>query len=229
MSATINRIIYILCIAAIIWAFLATKGCSDKAGQISSKDAYEKSLKDTILMTIKAKDGIVTTYKTQVEVDAATIRDITSQNESLNKTLSDMKVKLNNVLSISQIETHTGIKHDTIPVPFPVHDTVRPGRKPVAFSDSTKHYIIKGIAYPTKIILTTIDFPDSTTIVSESQGGLLTKEKYLLKVSHSNPYINTTGIESLVLKPDKKWFQTTAFKIGVGFAAGIYIERYLTR
>ena len=62
--------IYIIAVAAIICAILATKGCNNKAGELTELNNYNQSLKDSV-KSFTAKDGIVTTYKEQSEADKA--------------------------------------------------------------------------------------------------------------------------------------------------------------
>jgi hypothetical protein len=35
-----------------------------------------------------------------------------------------------------------------------------------------------------------------------------------------NPNVSITGLENIYIKQDKKWHQTTAFKVGVGAIIG---------
>jgi hypothetical protein len=214
--------IYIICVAAITWALLATKGCNDKSGELTQLDSYNKSLKDTALQAFKAKDGVETVYKLQVQVDKNVITEITNENSSLKKKLEDMKVKTWSVQTITQVETRTVLVHDTIKLK---KDTIKIGNnESIPFADSNKNYNIQGQVAPSQVIFTQISFKDSATMVSETQGGFLRKEQYELKISHSNPYISTTGLESFILKSEKKWFQTTVFKFGTGVIAGILIK-----
>lgn len=214
--------IYIIAISAIAWALLATKGCNDKSGELTQLSTYNKSLKDTALQAFKAKDGVETVYKLQAQVDKNVITEITNENSSLKKRLDDMKVNIGGVQTVTQVETRTLLVHDTVKLK---KDTIRIGNnESIPFADSNKNYNIQGQVAPSQVIFTQISFKDSATMVSETQGGFLRKEQYDIKISHSNPYISTTGLESFILKPEKKWYQTTVFKFSTGVVAGVVIK-----
>ena len=52
----------------------------------------------------------------------------------------------------------------------------------------------------------------------------------VLEVKHNNPYTTTTALKNIQLDPPpKKWFQTTAAKVGFGFVAGSVGILYLIK
>jgi hypothetical protein len=40
-----------------------------------------------------------------------------------------------------------------------------------------------------------------------------------------NPNMQITGMQNIYIKEDKKWYQTTAFKLGVGALIGFGVSR----
>lgn len=50
-----------------------------------------------------------------------------------------------------------------------------------------------------------------------------------LEVIHENPYTSTTALKNIELKPTKKWYQKTGFKIASGFIAGSAAMLYICK
>ena len=225
-----QKIPYIVALMAIGWAIMSTQKCTDNKKALTELSNYDSKKNDTV-QTLKAKNGQLIKYVDQTQANYLSARAILDENADLKEELNNMKVKLSKVQQVSQIVNHISPpKQDTIVVPITYlvdtsmpcpqkHDTAK-------FSDITKYYTIKGAVTPKSVEFTKIDFPDTITTVSENVGSIF-KDIYALKITHSNPYINTTGIQSLVIKPDKMWYQTTVFKLAVGFVAGIYVETKL--
>jgi hypothetical protein len=54
---------------------------------------------------------------------------------------------------------------------------------------------------------------------------LLKKKNTVVRLRVDNPNVQIVGLENIYIKQDKKWHQTTAFKVGIGaiigFALGV--------
>jgi hypothetical protein len=53
---------------------------------------------------------------------------------------------------------------------------------------------------------------------------LLKKSDTVVRMRVDNPNVAITGMSNIYIKQDKKWHQTTAFKVGVGMLLGIGIS-----
>jgi hypothetical protein len=52
---------------------------------------------------------------------------------------------------------------------------------------------------------------------------LLKKKDTVVRLRVDNPNVAIVGMENIYIKQDKKWHQTTAFKIGVGVLIGVAV------
>ena len=53
---------------------------------------------------------------------------------------------------------------------------------------------------------------------------LLKKKDTVVRMRVDNPNVQVVGLENIYIKEEKKWHQTTAFKVGVGVLLGIGIS-----
>jgi hypothetical protein len=47
------------------------------------------------------------------------------------------------------------------------------------------------------------------------------KSDQVVRLRVDNPNVQVVGLENIYIKQDKKWHQTTAFKVGVGVLIGV--------
>jgi hypothetical protein len=47
------------------------------------------------------------------------------------------------------------------------------------------------------------------------------KSDQVVRLRVDNPNVSITGMDNIYIKQDKKWHQTTAFKVGVGVLIGV--------
>jgi hypothetical protein len=52
---------------------------------------------------------------------------------------------------------------------------------------------------------------------------LLKKSDKVVRMRVDNPNVTITGMDNIYIKEDKKWHQTTAFKLGVGMLIGVAV------
>lgn len=57
------------------------------------------------------------------------------------------------------------------------------------------------------------------------KGFLTRKRDKVVRISVDNPYVEVTGMNNVVIRQDKKWWQTNAAKIGLGAVLGFAICR----
>jgi hypothetical protein len=211
---------YAIIVVLTILLLLSIKSCNGNKQSFEDISTYQQSLKDSVKY-YKDKSGTIIAYKEQIQATETTLSEIRKENASLNKQLEDMKVR--NPTVITQIVTH--IVHDSLP-PIILHDSIT-SRKNIAFKDSSKYYFIKGLVNNKQIVLTSIDFPDSTLLVTEQKGGFFKKTSYQIDIRHSNPYVRTTSIESISVTPNVPFYKKPLFLILTGFVGGLYLESHL--
>jgi hypothetical protein len=52
---------------------------------------------------------------------------------------------------------------------------------------------------------------------------LLKKKDTVVRLRVDNPNVQVVGMDNIYIKQEKKWHQTTAFKLGVGMIIGVAI------
>ncbi len=57
------------------------------------------------------------------------------------------------------------------------------------------------------------------------EGSILRKRDKVVRIAVDNPYVSVTGISNVVIRQDKKWWQTDAAKIGLGAFIGFGLTR----
>ena len=57
------------------------------------------------------------------------------------------------------------------------------------------------------------------------EGSILRKRDKVVRIAVDNPYVSVTGINNVVIRQDKKWYQTDAAKIGLGAFIGFGLTR----
>ena len=55
--------------------------------------------------------------------------------------------------------------------------------------------------------------------------GIPKGREYAIDIVNSNPYVQTTNIQTYKIVQEKKWWDTKAFSIGVGFIGGFVLAR----
>jgi len=210
----------IILYSAIILLLINTfKQCRNKKvfkDEVTSYAAY----KDTVKL-YKARNGDIVAYNESLEISEKALRIM---NDSLDKALKNLKVKDPEV--IIQIKERIVIKevevmfHDSIPCP--------PFYKP--FDLSHEFYSLSGSVTNTKFKLDSIKIPNMrSVVVGTKKNGFLKRNDHIVTIQNSNPFMSTKKITSYTIKEEKKWYETTSFKVGVGFLGGILTYRTMSK
>ncbi len=143
--------------------------------------------------------------------------------------------KLKNIKS--QVRVITSTRLDTIFIPFNEPDVFDPDifddvnnviSVPKPFLAFNKWYWIEGRIVKRGLEIDTIQFfnTQTVTIGNKRLKGLrnIFKRKIpTVEIINESPYVSVQGLQNVVIKRKrKKFWQTTAFKVGVGFGLGIY-------
>ena len=214
IKSIIKFIPYIIIILLII-IIIFLQRCS-----VRKQNAYINNItsyKDTA-KTYKDKTGNLISYNETLE---AQNRQQLSDLLKANKQLYLLQQSFKTVESATEIKTVIKLLHDTIhfkdsiPCNFDIFSIV----------DTNKWYHLKVLIGPDLFSIDTLSiFNTQSCVIGEKKVSFWKKPKRRIEVINTNPYFITTNIGSYVISEDKKWYQTTAFKFGVGLVTGYFIS-----
>jgi hypothetical protein len=142
--------------------------------------------------------------------------------------IAALELELNNPVEVVKFKTRTVIKTE-----FKVGDTVIIERVPhlrlpLKFYKAEKFWVIGG-QLTTKGNLqidSLIMNADFTYAVGDTiRKGLFKRRDKVIRMRIDNPNMQITGMNNIYIKQEKKWYQTTAFKVGVGALIGFGVSR----
>ena len=145
--------------------------------------------------------------------------------------IAELEVKVKNASEVVKIETRTVIKTQ-----IKLGDTVMIQGKPYIqlpkpFLKTTEWYTIGGminrlgwLQIDSLVIPAKFTYAVGDTMRTGFVNRLLKKKDTVVRMRVDNPNVAITGMSNIYIKEDKKWHQTTAFKVGVGVLIGIGIS-----
>jgi hypothetical protein len=169
-------------------------------------------------------------YQDQLLINEKQAKDLLAmENSSLKKIASSTKTK-----------TVTEIKEVYIPFGEVVHARELSDTNEIEESDlnaenyrpfglSTEWYSLNGRVFSEGLIVDSLSIKNEITTNIGWKKDKWYKKKYaVVEVKNTNPHTQVTGMQNVVVKPPKKkFFQTTAFKVGVGIVGGLYLSTKL--
>ena len=211
MGSVRNETIYL--IALVVLLFLLLKSCGDGVQS-------DYRLKHTIY-----EDSIV--IASQKKIIAESGSDAAKQAQQI----AELEVKVKNASEVVKIETRTIIKTQ-----IKLGDTVMVQGKPYIqlpkpFLKQTEWYTIGGminrlgwLQIDSLVIPAKFTYAVGDTMRTGFVNRLLKKKDTVVRLRVDNPNVAITGMDNIYIKQEKKWHQTTAFKLGVGVLIGIGIS-----
>ena len=142
--------------------------------------------------------------------------------------IAELEVKVKNASELVKIETRTIIKTQ-----IKLGDTVMIDKKPYIqlpkpFLKQTEWYTIGGminrlgwLQIDSIVIPAKFTYAVGDTMRTGFFNRLLKKKDTVVRLRVDNPNVAIVGLENIYIKQDKKWHQTTAFKVGVGVLIGV--------
>jgi len=142
--------------------------------------------------------------------------------------IAELEVKVKNASEVVRIETRTIIKTQ-----IKLGDTVMIDKQPYIqlpkpFLKTTEWYTIGGminrlgwLQIDSLVIPAKFTYAVGDTMRTGLINRLLKKKDTVVRLRVDNPNVAITGMSNIYIKEDKKWHQTTAFKIGVGVLIGV--------
>jgi hypothetical protein len=210
MESVRTKIIYLAVL--IVLLFLLLKSCSDNVQS-------DYRLKHTIY-----EDSIL--IASQKKIIAQKNSDAAKQAQQI----AELEVKVKNASEVVRIETRTVIKTQ-----IKLGDTVMIDKKPYIqlpkpFLKTTEWYTIGGminrlgwLQIDSLVIPAKFTYAVGDTMRTGFFNKLLKKKDTVVRMRVDNPNVAITGMDNIYIKEDKKWHQTTAFKLGVGALIGVAI------
>jgi hypothetical protein len=195
--------------AIIVLLFLLLKTCGENIA-----DDYR--LKHTMY-----EDSIV--IASQRKVIAQSGSDAAKQAQQI----AELEVKVKNASEVVRIETRTIIKTQ-----IKLGDTVMIESKPYIqlpkpFLKKTEWYTIGGMInrlgwfqIDSLVIPAKFTYAVGDTMRTGFVNRLFKKKDTVVRLRVDNPNVQVVALENIYIKQDKKWHQTTAFKVGVGAIIG---------
>ena len=137
--------------------------------------------------------------------------------------IAALELKLENPVEVVKFKTRTVIKTEFKVADTVIIDRVPHIRLPLKFYKAEKFWVIGG-QLTTKGNLqidSLIMNADFTYAVGDTiRKGLFKRRDKVIRMRIDNPNMQITGMQNIYIKQDKKWYQTTAFKVGVGALIG---------
>ena len=207
MESVRTKIIYLAVL--IVLLFLLLKSCADNVQS-------DYRLKHTIY-----EDSIL--IASQKKIIAQSGSDAAKQAQQI----AELEVKVKNAVEVVKIETRTIIKTQ-----IKLGDTVMIDKKPYIqlpkpFLKTTEWYTIGGminrlgwLQIDSLVIPAKFTYAVGDTMRTGFVNRLLKKKDTVVRLRVDNPNVTITGMDNIYIKEDKKWHQTTAFKLGVGAIIG---------
>ena len=196
----------------IVLLFLLLKSCGDGVQS-------DYRLKHTIY-----EDSIV--IASQRKIIAEKNSDAAKQTQQI----AELEVKVKNAVEVVKIETRTIIKTQ-----IKLGDTVMIQGKPYIqlpkpFLKTTEWYTIGGminrlgwLQIDSLVIPAKFTYAVGDTMRTGFVNRLIKKKDTVVRMRVDNPNVAITGMSNIYIKQDKKWHQTTAFKLGVGVLIGVAV------
>ena len=195
--------------AIVVLLFLLLKSCGENV-------ANDYRLKHTIY-----EDSVL--IASQRKVIAQSGSDAAKQAQQI----AELEVKVKNASEVVKIETRTVIKTqikvgDTVMVNnYPMIKTGKP------FLKQTEWYTIGGminrlgwLQIDSLVIPAKFTYAVGDTMRTGFVNRLLKKKDTVVRLRVDNPNVQVVGLDNIYIKQEKKWHQTTAFKLGVGAIIG---------
>jgi len=158
-----------------------------------------------------------------IKNDSVVYKTVNTKKEAVD----EMQVPDTVVKTFTKIKTITKfvekIKVDTIKITY--KDTIESYFE-INGGIDTKEYSFDYKSTEKGLKLYNVNFNDSITLITGTKRKwFLGKQTNTIDIIHSNKYVNSGEVKHIEVQPKKKFYETTLFKIAVGFGAGVIIAK----
>jgi len=211
MITSINKntiYISVLLIVCLILVSQLFQKCESEKLQLANVEALNSQSK-----FYKLKNGqLVTSVESLSYTNSQLKNSIVMKDEKV----KELTNKFSKVKSVTKYVTNT--KFDTIKLTY--KDSIPCNFEKVG-SDFKEWYHIAYKSNQKGVEITELSIPDSIIIVTgDKRKWFLGKRTSTLDITHANPFVQTQSIQHIEVKEKNKWYNSTIFKIGVGFIGG---------
>jgi hypothetical protein len=219
----------LICLSVI--CFVSIKQCSDNSVEIEHNEGNWKfkysAMVDSFSTEVNEKGQQIATQE-QLLINEKQAKDLLAmENSSLKKIASSTKIKTVTKVEKVYIPFNEVVHARELPDSIENVDTLRSTYKP--FGLSTEWYSMYGKVYDDGLSIDSLSMKNEiTTNIGWKKDAWYKKKYSVVEVRNTNPYTRTTGMQNVVVKPaKKKFFQTDAFKVGIGIVGGLYLSTKL--
>ena len=211
MITSINKntiYISVLLIVCLILVSQLFQKCESEKLQLANVEALNSQSK-----FYKLKNGqLVTSVESLSYTNSQLKNSIVMKDEKV----KELTNKFSKVKSVTKYVTNT--KFDTIKLTY--KDSIPCNFEKIG-SDFKEWYHIAYKSNQKGVEITELSIPDSIIIVTgDKRKWFLGKRTSTLDITHANPFVQTQSIQHIEVKEKNKWYNSTIFKIGVGFIGG---------
>jgi competence protein ComGC len=207
-----NRIyIAVLSIICLILLSQLFQKCQSEKVQLANIEALNSQTK-----VYKLKNGQLVT---SVENLSYTNKQLKNSNLMKDKKVKELINKFSNVKSVTKYVTNT--KFDTIKLVY--QDSIPCNFERVG-SDLKQWYHIAYKSNQKGVEITELSIPDSVIVVTgEKRKWFWGKRTSVTDITHANPFVETESIQHIEIVKPTRWYDSTIFKLGIGFIGGILL------
>ena len=216
MNTTINKnriyIVVLLIVCLILISQLFQK-CESEELQLANIEALNSQAK-----VYKLKNGQLVTSVENLQYTNSQLKKSAIMKD---KKVKELVNKFSEVKSVTKFVTNT--KFDTIKLVY--NDSI-----PCEFerigSDMKQWYHIAYKSNQKGVEITELSIPDSVIVVTgDKRKWFWGKRTSVTDISHANPFVETDNIQHIEVVKPAKWYDSTIFKIGLGFIGGIFLVK----
>ena len=214
MNTTINKnriYIMVLLIVCLLLLSQLFQKCESEKLQLANVEALNKEAK-----VYKLKNGQLVTSVENLQYTNGQLKNSIIMKD---KKVKELINKFSNVKSVTKYVTNT--KFDTIKLVY--QDSIPCNFERVG-SDLKEWYHIAYKSNQIGVEITELSIPDSVIVVTgEKRKWFWGKRTSVTDITHANPFVETESIQHIEVVKPAKWYDSTIFKIGVGFIGGILL------
>ena len=193
-------------LVVLVLLFLIFRNCEEKKQLEKEVANFSEVVNSPIRYTIN-KQGQKVASKKSLEGSKASLELLLDHLRDSTEQLKEMVSYYKQVAAAAQIESRTEIT--SVEIPYEIPDT----DFDIPFHKQNPFYSIKGRSTNFGLFLDTLAIPNRQTIVIGDRKEGFFKREFRMDVINSNPYIQTTDMNSFVLKQKKR-------RLGIGVFAG---------
>jgi hypothetical protein len=187
--------------------------CESEKLQLANVEALNKEAK-----VYKLKNGQLVTSVENLNYTNSQLKNSILMKD---KKVKELVNKFSSVKSVTKYVTNT--KFDTIKLVY--NDSI-----PCEFerigSDMKEWYHIAYKSNQKGVEITELSIPDSVIIVTgDKRKWFWGKRTSTTDITHANPFVETESVQHIEVVYPTKWYDSTIFKLGIGFIGGILLMK----